>query len=77
MNRYAIATYPQAERRLIGGLYDVGQIAPSVISQLYLAVRQGLVRVTTDSWPIRGLGPEQPQRTLFVTTKRPNEGNPL
>lgn len=53
-----IRSYPAAIERLErdGYLFDVGQIDGRVVSQLYMARNEGLIRVTQDSWPIRGCG---------------------
>lgn len=58
MNRYSITTYAQAidAIRSNGYLFNVGQIAQNVLTQLFMATREGILKVSQDSWPIRGCG---------------------
>ncbi len=57
MDRYTIKTFPAAVARMenAGYLFDTGQIAPAVVTQLYLGMRTGSIRCSRDTWPIRGL----------------------
>ncbi len=57
MDRYTINTYAAAVARIQAAdyLYDTGQIAPPVVTQLYLSMRTGAVKCSRDTWPIRGL----------------------
>jgi hypothetical protein len=69
MDRYHIDTYAKAEDRMRtnGFIFDVGQISPTVRTELYLGERLGLITVTSDSWPIRGLAvPVNQQRVVFA-----------
>lgn len=74
MNRYSLDSYQTAEDRMrtAGHIFDVGQIAPSVMSQLYAGVHLGLLKVSRDSWPIRGLNllPDVPTRTTFELVRK-------
>lgn len=56
-SRYPIDSYAKAEDRMRsnGYIFDVGQISPSVRAELYLGEKLGLIKITSDSWPIRGL----------------------
>lgn len=58
MNRHSITTYAQAidSINLNGYLFNVGQIAQPVLNQLFMAARQGSIKISLDSWPIRGCG---------------------
>jgi len=38
-----------------GHLFNVGQIARKALNHIYFAQRQGIIQVSRDSWPIRGL----------------------
>lgn len=54
-----------------GHVFDLGQIAPGVISQLYMARREGKINVTEDSWPIRGCGRNSGEwRMVYELTER-------
>lgn len=52
--RYSINTWGEAMQRIEqdGYLFDVGQIAADVVTYLHRA--KGRIRVTRDSYPIRG-----------------------
>ncbi len=69
MNRYTILTYPAALARIEanGYLFDTGQIAPAVVTQLYLAMRSGQMTSSRDTGPIRGLAQDGkcPVRTVW------------
>jgi len=69
MDRYTITTYAAAMARIEkhGHLFDVGQIAPPVITQLYLSMRTGKLKSVRDTWPIRGLTQDGscPVRTVW------------
>jgi hypothetical protein len=68
MDRYPIDSYSKAEDRMrsFGYIFDVGQISPMVRTELYLGEKLGLISVTSDSWPIRGLEvPVNQQRVVF------------
>lgn len=54
-----------------GHLFDVGQIDGPTLSQLHLAQRLGQIKITRDSWPIRGCGPDSGEQvTVFQLTNR-------
>lgn len=57
-NRYRVNTFPIALdiMRDVGYLWNVGQIAPHVVTQLYMAVREGKVIQTHDGYPLGGDG---------------------
>ena len=56
MRAKTIDSYPLALEAIKqnGCLFDVGQITQSVIKQLYMDCL--VIKVTQDSWPIRGCG---------------------
>lgn len=56
MNRYSVNTYEQAMERIknYGWMFDTGQIAPNVLTQLFMASYQGKLKYSQDTWPIRG-----------------------
>lgn len=56
MTRPLVISYAQLESliRSAGHVYDVGQIDAGVLSQAYGAVKDGVLRVSRDSWPSRG-----------------------
>lgn len=74
MNRYALDSYPAAESRIRsnGFIFDVGQISPSVLSQLYAGASLGLIKISRDSWPFRGLTiePGVEVRTVFEMVRK-------
>ncbi len=69
MNRYSISSYAQALDRIRsnGFVWDVGQIAPSVIKQLDWSVARGEMIRTIDGWPLRTEGGER--RPLYQLTE--------
>lgn len=61
-----VTSYPQLEclMRSAGHVFDCGQISPSVVSDAYALAAIGTVRITHDSWPVRGYEGRQ-SRTVF------------
>jgi hypothetical protein len=51
-------TYPEAIEKIAkdGHLFDLDQISISVISQLFMARDKGIIKISYDSYPIRGQG---------------------
>lgn len=80
-DRFALSSYQTAEDRIRsnGHIFDVGQISPEVLSQLYMGVSLGIIRVSRDSWPIRGLtiDDKTPVRTVFELARKESVTEPV
>lgn len=75
--RYSVNTWPEAMMRIEqhGYLFNVGQIAPGVLTQLYMAQRTGQIKVAVDSYPIRGFPWNGMQKAVFERGCIPPHGD--
>lgn len=78
MNKYSITSYEQAEDRIrtYGYIWDVGQIHPNVLAQLFRGVQLGLIKTSFDGWPLRYAGGEQKRLFEFIKHETPSNQNP-
>ncbi len=63
---HLVQTYQHLERlmRSAGHVFDCGQISAHVLSEAYALAAVGVVRISHDSWPIRGFSGKE-SRTVI------------